>query len=73
MSGLNSLHITVPQAEHYHPYSHRNSRSSFSSNGSSGSPISSTNDGNWDSLDMDSNDKRSTKRGVSTFITKLFG
>lgn len=71
MSGLDALHITVPQTDHYHPYNHRNSHSSMSSHGSS-SNGSSPNDVNWDGRDMDDSHKRSTKRGVSTFISKLF-
>lgn len=72
MSALNSLHITVPQPDPFNPYSHRNSRSSLSSTGSSNSPLSPPNDGNWEPNEIDDGNRRSAKRGVSTFISKLF-
>ncbi|GAN07006.1 winged helix DNA-binding domain-containing protein [Mucor ambiguus] len=72
MSTLNSLHISVPQPNPFNPYSHRNSHSSFSSTGSSNSPLSPPNDGNWEPNEIDEGNRRSTKRGVSTFISKLF-
>lgn len=72
MSALNSLHISMPQPDPFNPYNHRNSRSSLSSTGSSNSPLSPPNDSNWDPNDMDDGNRRSAKRGVSTFISKLF-
>ncbi|KAG2192979.1 hypothetical protein INT46_002915 [Mucor plumbeus] len=72
MSTLNSLPISMPQPDPFNPYNHRNSRNSLSSTGSSTSPLSSPNDGNWDTIDMDDGNRRSIKRGVSTFISKLF-
>jgi hypothetical protein len=80
MSGLNNLHITVPQPGHYNNYTQRD-RSSLSSVGSSNSmspmpspmtPISPQNM-NWDCKDMPEDcQRRPSKRGVSTFISKLF-
>ena len=73
MSTLNALHISVPQPDPFNnPYSHRNSRSSLSSTGSSNSPLSPSNDGNWEPNEIDDGNRRSAKRGVSTFISKLF-
>lgn len=72
MSTLNSLHISVPQSNPFNPYSHRNSRSSLSSNGSPNSPLSPPNDGNWVPNEVDYGNRRSAKRGVSTFISELF-
>jgi hypothetical protein len=72
MSTLNSLPISMPQPDPFNPYNHRNGRNSLSSTGSSTSPLSSPNDGNWDTIDMDDGNRRSIKRGVSTFISKLF-
>ncbi|KAI8991716.1 HSF-type DNA-binding-domain-containing protein [Mycotypha africana] len=68
MSGPEQLHISVPHSEHYNPYAHRNSRCSISSAGSSNSPLS-PRDGSWST---EENHRRSAKRGVSTFISKLF-
>lgn len=54
--------LTMPTARH-------NSESSMSSNGSSNSYTPPNSDNQWDE---DTNNKRSSKRGVSTFISKLF-
>ncbi|KAI7906297.1 HSF-type DNA-binding-domain-containing protein [Cokeromyces recurvatus] len=67
MSGLDSLHITVPQPNSYMPYN--NHRNSLSSNSSSNN---SSNDRNWEPHEIEDSHRRSTKRGVSTFISKLF-
>jgi hypothetical protein len=79
MSAYNSLHIAMPQPDPFNPFNNptmnvprHNSQGSLSSNGSSNSY--SPNDPNWDPQDMeDQQNRRSSKRGVSTFINKLFG
>lgn len=79
MSAYNSLHIAMPQPNPFNPFNNpvmnttrHNSQGSLSSNGSSNS-FSSPND-NWDPQDMEGlPNRRSSKRGVSTFISKLFG
>jgi hypothetical protein len=62
-----TMRIPVPQTDPFNTYSHRGS---FSSNGSS--PMYSPNNGNWDPNDVDNSNRQSTKRGVSTFISKLY-
>ncbi|KAI8978513.1 HSF-type DNA-binding-domain-containing protein [Pilobolus umbonatus] len=66
-------HMTIPQSDTFDTYNSRNSRSSLSSSDSYSpqSPASSR-DSQWDHKD-DERHRRSFKRGVSTFITKLFG
>ncbi|CEP10918.1 hypothetical protein [Parasitella parasitica] len=70
MSALNPLHISVPQSDPYNLYNYRQSRHSLSSTGSSNSTLS-PNDGTWEPNDIDEGNRRSAKRGVSTFINKL--
>jgi hypothetical protein len=65
---MSIMQIPVSQTDPFNTYAHR---SSFSSNGSSST--SSPNNGNWDFNDVDDSHRRSSKRGVSTFINKLFG
>ncbi|KAI9259155.1 HSF-type DNA-binding-domain-containing protein [Helicostylum pulchrum] len=63
--------INIPHPDHFNTY--RDSRGSMSSTESSTnspiSPMSPAENGNWDTVESH---KRPTKRGVSTFINKLF-
>lgn len=80
MAGYSSLHITMPQPDPFYPFNNpsinstrHNSQGSLSSNGSSNSYPSPNND-RWDPQEAEeSHGRRPSKRGVSTFINKLFG
>lgn len=78
MSGIDSLHISTPGSDHivepYSPYINRNKRASFSSS-RSGASTSSPYEPPADFLSFNEEkapaQRRSSKKGVSSFISKL--
>ncbi|KAG2232450.1 HSF-type DNA-binding-domain-containing protein [Thamnidium elegans] len=78
MSGIDSLHISTPGSDHivepYSPYINRNKRTSFSSS-RSGASTSSPYEPPADFLSFNEEkapaQRRSSKKGVSSFISKL--
>lgn len=69
MSDIDSLHITSPELDNNNPYSYGHKRNTISSGGSTMSPSEPPID--LLSPNEDHVERKSPKKGVSSFISKL--